>query len=364
MVNPVKQQVADFDIYDVYYSGKSGNNYTRDSNIVIIQIADKRADIAAQISKISSLEPAIIGIDVTFAPRNDSIGNPLLLEALKLAPNTICSYQVLHQPGHDALTISASQVPQQKLASDGGYINFIGQRYSVVRYYSPFINVDGQSRMAFSSKIIERYSPPAFESLKKRDKEIEIINYERTIDNYHHYTREELNREYNQLKNIVKGKIVLLGFFSKSPVILEDLKFTPLNEVVAGKSDPDTYGVVVHANILSMILSGNYASLMPEWFSYVAAFVFTFIFSWYVIALHKKKEPAHWKLVIVQVTGIILLTYGCLLFFSSYQVKIHLLPIVVSLIFSLELLGVYRSLALWLHKKFNYETVFSIHAHH
>jgi CHASE2 domain-containing sensor protein len=44
----------------------------------------------------------------------------------------------------------------------------------------------------------------------------------------------------------------------------DDKLYTPLNKEYAGRTNPDMYGVVVHANILSMILNGNFIESMSE----------------------------------------------------------------------------------------------------
>src|SRR6266446_6048317 len=68
------QGFSDFDIYDLYYSGKDKQNTKRDSNIVLVQIDTGRAAIAQQIDLLSNYNPGIIAIDAFFETpsENDS----------------------------------------------------------------------------------------------------------------------------------------------------------------------------------------------------------------------------------------------------------------------------------------------------
>ena len=67
----------------------------------------------------------------------------------------------------------------------------------------------------------------------------------------------------------------MLGYIGPSVAQkdLEDIYFTPLNSNYAGRSYPDMYGVVIHANIISMILNRNYINVMPMWLSFILAFL-------------------------------------------------------------------------------------------
>src|SRR5436189_6422213 len=60
------QGFADFDIYDLYYSGKNKQNTTRDTNIILVQIDTGRANIAQQIELLGNCDPKIIAIDAFF----------------------------------------------------------------------------------------------------------------------------------------------------------------------------------------------------------------------------------------------------------------------------------------------------------
>ncbi len=62
----------------------------------------------------------------------------------------------------------------------------------------------------------------------------------------------------------LNGKIVLFAYATPfNPMDIEDKKFTPMNEKYAGKSIPDMNGIIVHANIISMVMEDNFIKKVP-----------------------------------------------------------------------------------------------------
>jgi len=73
---------------------------------------------------------------------------------------------------------------------------------------------------------------------------------------------------------------------------VDDAFFTPLNEKYAGRSFPDMYGIVIHANIISMLLTGNYIGQMPYIFSVIFAIILCYINA--LILVYMKKNHDKW----------------------------------------------------------------------
>ncbi|MBK5277280.1 MAG: CHASE2 domain-containing protein, partial [Bacteroidia bacterium] len=78
----------------------------------------------------------------------------------------------------------------------------------------------------------------------------------------------------NVLPELFKDNIVLMGFLGDyiGDPSWDDKFFTPLNKVVGGRANPDMFGLVVHANIVSMILEEDYINTIGELMRYVIAF--------------------------------------------------------------------------------------------
>jgi CHASE2 domain-containing sensor protein len=71
----------------------------------------------------------------------------------------------------------------------------------------------------------------------------------------------------NFVPEMIKGKIVIFGFLGEylGDPSWADKFYTPMNKKLAGKANPDMFGAVVHANIISMILSEDFVNQMAEW---------------------------------------------------------------------------------------------------
>jgi CHASE2 domain-containing sensor protein len=77
------------------------------------------------------------------------------------------------------------------------------------------------------------------------------------------------------VSELLKDKIVIMGYLGERMDVMswEDKFYTPLNKKLAGKSNPDMFGVVVHANIISMILKEDFVEQMAEWQEVVMAII-------------------------------------------------------------------------------------------
>lgn len=250
------QGFSDFDIYDLYYSGKNKQNTKRDANIVLVQIDTGRAEIAQQIELLSNYNPKVIAVDALF--ENLSENDSDILHTLHSKQNLV----FLNRNSDTGLVSNIFYNEPQKC----GYGNFIGKKYAVIRTFYPSKEFNGKKYDAFPACIARLTDSESYEILARRNNNQELINYTGNIESYTSFSADELIQYHlaGELNKIIRNKIVLLGYFVKdtSHLVLEDLHYTPLNDVVSGKSYPDMYGVVIHANILSMILSRHYPILV------------------------------------------------------------------------------------------------------
>lgn len=347
------QGFADFDIYDLYYSGKSGFNTQRDSNIVLVQLGNNRLEIAEQLQLINKHSPKVIGIDAFFERNTDS--DIVFKNITDNIPNLV----FINRYTESGIVPNVFNNTEDRC----GFGNFLGTEYSVIRTFVPALKIHNVNYDAFASCITHIADSSKYQTLKERNNNVELINFKGNIESYTNLSAEELieYEQSNQLQSILNNKIVLLGFFTKETdlPVLSDIHYTPLNDEVAGKSYPDMYGVVIHANIISMILSCNYATLASKAISYLYAFIITFFFYYYIMTRYKRKaHPSHTIFLIVQIFGILLVLYFFLKLYDWFLYKVSLEPIMISMVLSLEFFGLYEKLAIWLNKKFKYKTVF------
>ncbi len=357
LVKPIKQELGDFDIYDMHFSGKTHYNHQRDTNIVIVQVGEDRGEIARQIQQLSIYQPAAIGLDVEFAQHGEeSFFDEALEREIKDNPLVVTGYRLAEQHGHRELYPSLNFFDNETTLKKAGYFNFKAEEVAVVRNFYPFYKLDSTVVPAFSSRILERYAPAVYEKLKKRKGLYKTmpINYTGNMETYTTISRNMLmDDSTGQLADVIRGRIVLLGVvYAFGPAIEEDLHFTPLNDRMTGKSYPDMYGVLIHANVLSMMLSEKYIRLLPRWINFLLAGLISFVFIWFQLKIAmKKKHVAHWKLILIQLGSVFLLVYICLLIFSKWRIKIELLPLIIAIVVSVELFGSYHKLSKWIIQK-------------
>lgn len=164
----------------------------------------------------------------------------------------------------------------------------------------------------FTSAILKIYAPEKYERLMKRGNVLEYINYtgniypieERFTMNPEDYEKrfpfqrflaydwstfcdnngipKDIDSTFREeLKRKIQGKIVMFGYMnerisSQDNVDLDNF-FTPLNPQYVGKAEKDMYGVVIHANALSMMLNEKYIDVMPDWLGHIIGLIVTYI---------------------------------------------------------------------------------------
>jgi CHASE2 domain-containing sensor protein len=213
---------------------------------------------------------------------------------------------------------------------------------------------------------VEVFSPEAVKKIKNRNNQMELINYYGNSEYYLNYSAGEFDKYFknNQL-GFFKAKIVLLGYFAtisdSSTGRTEDMFFSPMNQRPKGRSFPDIYGVVIHANILSMIINqDDYITMFPVWVSFLLGACISFLTNALLLYIFKRyKHPYHIWFFISQILLIILVVYLFIKIYDWFQVKMALLPIVLAIVLSVELFDLYKIVAKYFNKKYHYQTIFS-----
>jgi len=182
-----------------------------------------------------------------------------------------------------------------------GYANlpsFNKDNLNTIRTFKPRIKYKGSFYNAFSTEIVYLYDKNCLKDLENREKESEIINYRGNINKFYFLNTDDLANPKINL-NFLKGKVVLFGFTGAGigPHIMEDIFYTPLNKKYAGKTIPDMYGIVIHANIISMLISKNYINSMPSWMNILFAFIVCYF---NVLMISKIKKNTRTGLIFLQ----------------------------------------------------------------
>ena len=360
VLDPMKMALTDIDFNDLSFSAlKSHRNNAIDDKIVIVNIGDAdRAGIAAMLRKVNEAQPKVIGLDVLFLTPIAPAADSALASAIAQAPNIVLSNKL--ETGSNTITIKnyfGSYSPYS------GYVNFVGENSGVIRYFSPFENWKDTMNYSFAAAVMKASDGLKFKSFQKRSNEVEVINYRRQADQYFTVDYHDLLAD-KVSPAVFTNKIVLMGLVDNNPSNIEDKHFTPLNEKFMGKSIPDMNGVIIHANIISMILEHNYIKKTPAWLNWLIALVLTWIFMALVIKFHI--EPHTWFHVaakIIQLLTSVLFLYVGIVLGQYLNVYVSLSASLVGIFLSVDVLYFYECFAKWANKKYGFKSIF-IKAHH
>jgi CHASE2 domain-containing sensor protein len=362
--DPIGKAFSDLELTDITFSQlRETKSLKVDSNIWIVNIGEiSRADIARQILVISSCKPKVIGLDARFVcdwtqdtlqcpALTDTLGNMMLSYAISQAPNMvmvskISGYDKAQSASQDkdVFTEVISSYPPFLINATEGFANLEtdaeGQEdLKMCRRFNPRISVNGKDQYAFAVQIAMKFDSMKAKKFLDRNIYSEVINYRGNTVDIYGASQDSLTGIYPVLDvdqaldtnrfitSMLKDKIVIMGYLGKDiyDTSWDDKFFTPLNEEYVGRSRPDMYGVVVHANIVSMILNEDYIDELGTFWENVIAFVLVFL---NVILFYKivKKIPVWFDSLslLIQVIQVVFLVFVMLEIFDLFNFKINL----------------------------------------
>lgn len=282
-LNPFVQSLRDFEMTDVIFS-KLHPTDLADTNIVIVNIGNlSRPDIARQIDRITAQSPKVIALDAFFMKeKTQELDSPLVAAIARSKGKLIMISRLRYNDSTETFDTCLRSHP--KFSAATGFANLITEEakgHKTVRTFSPKETVDSIREYSFAVAAAMHYDRAATERFIGRNSVLEIINFR---GNYQHFYTFDANQclDTSTDLSVMQGKIVVLGFMgeSLSQSSLDDIFFTPLNTRPAGRTLPDMYGIVVHANIISMILKGEYINSFPEWFELVLNILLAYSCVW------------------------------------------------------------------------------------
>jgi CHASE2 domain-containing sensor protein len=361
-LNPLKLALKDFDFNDMAYSKlekTKGNKL--DNRIVIINIGDlDREGLAMLVEKTASMQPKVIGLDVLFDGAREPEQDSLMVSIMEKYPNLVTAYK-LDWDKHSHLFFKTRNHFEAH-SSNSAFVNFDNDDKETTRYFYPFKKDEKSVYESFSTRLVKTYDPKAYETLINRKKQLEIITYTRRV------TADEAQYQIIEPENLlggmvedtaIRGKIALLGYINLNPSNIEDKKFTPLNEKFAGKSIPDMNGIVVHANIISMILDHNYIKKLPSWFNWLAAILIGWLHMSFFVRYYLEDHIwFHLVAKIAQLLSAIFFVYVGIYLYSRYGIKLDMKMTLIVIVMAVDVIYFYEAFAVWMHKKFGYKTVF------
>jgi CHASE2 domain-containing sensor protein len=367
--DPLGQALGDMELTDIAFS-QIREDPALDTNVVIVNIGNlSRGEIGMQIMAINHFKPKVIGLDIIFACDGgyrdsiscpgayDTLGNMIFAEAVRQAEGRMVLAHKLWQTKklvkdlgdveiYDSL--EHSDEPLRETAYEG-FVNLdtdaaTQEDLKVCRSLNPKMIVNGKQELAFSVKMAMLYDSAATKRFLERENTKEAINYRGNIVDWHgasNYAGMYSVLDWDQaldtssfVGGMIKDKIVILGFLGSDlrDTSWDDKFITPLNKNYAGKTRPDMYGVVVHANVVSMILNEDYIDQLKIWQQYLIAIIICFL-NVALFSLIHNKIPKWFDIltIVLQLFQIVLLTFIMMYVFSEANFKLNLTVTLASL---------------------------------
>lgn len=387
--DPISVALQEFELTDYVFS-KFREDPNPDPRIVLVNIGPSRRDIAQQIRIISQYKPKVIGIDSFFDCEGglydtvncpqllDTLGNLMLSDAIQGAGNVVLVSRLLQSDSlfkaealdvYDSIEISD---PMFSNYSRNAFANLAtGATYQedvkICKSFIPRVNVNGTDELAFSVRMVMMYDSTKAIKFLKRGKEEELINFRGNInisDVKIKSLREKMTSvsEFNSLcfaidwipfangeydPKMFENSIVIMGFLGNyfGDPQWDDKFFTPLNTKVAGRANPDMFGLVVHANIVAMILNEDYIEEIPEWMQIVIAIMICFLNVLLFMSIDRKFPMLYDGLsVILQIIEIILVSLVIVYFFAFFSYKLELSLTIAALALIGPCFDIYKSI--------------------
>lgn len=368
LLDPLKHGLKDFDLMDLVYGKLKDPDPNQIANeIIIVNVgssARTRGEIAEDLRIVKKYNPKVIGFDVIFSEEKNATDDSLLRSELENSPNIVLG-AYLSNPNKEGFEHIDSSGILSPMAHKIGFTNFVSaDELSTIRMFAPYSKLNGKEISSFSAKVLEHSHPAREKELRERGKEIELIDYRFRNENFVIIDPEEL-RDSSRDFSFIKDKVVLFGFVGtdKNTKVMEDIFFTPLNEKFSGKSSPDMYGVIIHANIIYMLMDQRYIDKMPQWLSILLAVIIAYLHIVFFIKYYVEKHIwYHLFAKVVQIITSILFVYLAIWILDDYSYKINTTPTLAAIVLSVDVLYFYDGIVKWMHKKFGYKTYF-MHGH-
>ncbi len=263
-----------------------------DDKIVIVDIDNtSRDDVTDIIEMLSVMNPAAVGIDVTFnEPHAD---DSRLLHAIENCPDLVLAVGLCAMPGqkdtfmvddysffynthHDIITHGAVNLPSK---SDGSTI-----RDFPVIFQGQF----GKTISPFAVALARKADAGAVRLLESRGNKTETIDFPSRTFNVIPW------QELPDRPAEVEGKVVVVGAMNE----IGDMHRTPVSDKMSG--------VMIHAYAISTILNGNYYTVAASWLNLGLAFLLCFLLAMASLSLRVQIKGLVLRMVQVLVLYLII----------------------------------------------------------
>ncbi len=361
--------LKDFELTDYAFSNLRPDPVVEE-RIILVNIGTlSRREIAQQIQIINQYKPRVIGFDGFFDCEGglrdsvncpallDTLGNLMLSSALQDARNFVLGAKLLQTDSlaqidtdvYDSLEISD---PMFSDYASRGFVSLptnatYQEDVKLCRSIFPSMQVAGKEELAFSVQIAMLFDSVKTKKFLARKKAEEVINFRGNIEvrqlrlksikndetattnfktMFYVVDVEEMLRG-EVLPEMFKDNIVMMGYLGDylGDPSWDDKFYTPLNKKVAGRAHPDMFGLVLHANAVTMILNEDYVDELSIWSQYAVAFLVCLLTVALFIFIDQKLPIWFDALsVIIQLTELLIIISFIIFAFASWSLKLDL----------------------------------------
>ena len=383
---PETTAIAEFEFTDFAFDLTLPDGMNDKITIVNIGEHDRGA-IGDLIRTLHDHRPSVMGIDVFFNCRagddssscpqlRDPAGTENLRQAIREAANVVLTALPVRSrklladfsiTGYDSLEVSDT-IYSNHARNGHAFISLEASAVNEVpscRTFDPRITLlDGRPVNAYAVEIAMRHdSVKAKRFLDRFGERGNVpINFKGNILKYGFEDQQEFFTEARHfyaldpddvLTNnfppaLVTGRIVLLEYLGESlihPAREKQKFYTPLNRKKIGRTFPDMYPSVVHANIINMIITGDYLYELGDYEELTLTFIICFFHVAALLSLRRKFPYLHdlgaISLVIVIIAAMALLR---LLLFTEFNIKSDLTFTIGSLALAGIIVALYHDL--------------------
>lgn len=339
--NPIIKALKEISFSDIYFSFMKDQIPSKDIYIVDIGFDNPettRVNITNFINEVNSkYKPSVIGVDVFFDTEVNKKIDLNLSKALS-EKNVVRIFKMVEKNFNENSSIiypdfgSLPNLDTNTFEKDG-YTFGLGDatEHPCVRYFKPRFSFKNTTYNHFSTLVARKHlkfeNKDFNNSLNLKNKM--MINYNRGFSS----NRISINdtNKYSELK----GKIVLLAINTYNndgfPLYNEDVHYTPKNKYYIGRSEKDSYGIEIIAQIISNFINDEHLFFKEVLMNYINIFIslFSYLFLLYVFIYYNK---------FFVIFKILSQTFGALTLVISSLLFIHYNNFYIDLTFSIAIL--------------------------
>jgi CHASE2 domain-containing sensor protein len=355
-LNPFEQALDDYDVTDVAFQLRPPQPV--DTSIVLVNIGDvARVDIAQQIAILNHFGPRVVAVDINLRDSIDHLTDSLM-EASLASAGRLVLYSKLEAGRKQADSTEVWDtlrrvLPRFARHGASGFTNSLTESdspFETWRFTSAQEKMSsGWVERSFATQVAWMYDSATTKKFLARQRDYESINFRGNADRFARLdVQDVLDTAFTP--ELVRDKIVLLCYMGSNYLAGtwdDDRFYTPLNPKLIGRTAPDMYGGVIHANIVSMILHQQYIDEVPEWICIIFAIIIGYANVVFFSRIEESPRFGLWYDLITklaQLVQTIALTYLVVYLFADHNLKVDLTYTIFVIVLSGDVFEIYATL--------------------